>query len=76
MVKGKKHLRSIDIIANEAMQMINTLESLPQELEEISIHPDDLEKLCYGYMHLYVLLMESKQMPTPLNQQKFHTIYH
>lgn len=76
MVKTKKHMRAIDSIADGAMLMINTLEAVPEDAEEVAINPIELQDLCYGYMHLYVLLMEAKQMPTPTNQQKFHSVYH
>ena len=75
-VKGKNHMRAIDSVADTAMQFIKNLNEVPAEAESIVISPDSLESLCYGYIHLYTLLMEARQMPTPSNSRRFHTTFH
>ena len=75
-VKGKNHMRAIDNVADTAMQFIKNLNEVPADVENIAISPASLESLCYGYIHLYTLMMEARQMPTPSNTRRFHTTFH
>lgn len=76
LVKGKNHMQGIDTVADHAMQLIQAMHDAPEDLEEVAVDVETLEQLCFGYIHLYTLLMEARQMPVPTDKRKFHTVYH
>ena len=71
-------MKVIDAIANDAMQAITELQNLEFNPEDpyVKVRYDTLFNVNNGYLYLYNLLMEYKQMPSPKNQRRFHEQYH
>lgn len=77
-VKGKNHMRVVDSIATDAMLTITELESIDFDPNDpfVRVRYDKLFNIANGFLYLYNMLMEQKQIPTPTNQRRFHEVYH
>lgn len=77
-VKGKNHMKVIDGIATDAMTTINELQAIHFNPEDpfVKVRYDKLFNVSNGFLYLYHMLMEQKQIPSPKNQRRFHEVYH
>lgn len=77
-VKGKSHMKVIDGIATDAMTTINELQAIHFNPEDpfVKVRYDKLFNVSNGFLYLYNMLMEQKQIPSPKNQRRFHEVYH
>jgi hypothetical protein len=77
-VKGKNHMKVIDGIATDAMTTINELQAIHFNPEDpfVKVRYDKLFNVSNGFLYLYNMMMEQKQIPSPKNQRRFHEVYH
>jgi hypothetical protein len=71
-------MRVVDGIATDAMQTLHELQSLNLDQDDpfVKVRYDKLFNITNGFLYLYHMLMEHKQIPSPKNQRRFHDIYH
>ena len=71
-------MKVIDGIATDAMTTINELQAIHFNPEDpfVKVRYDKLFNVSNGFLYLYHMLMEQKQIPSPKNQRRFHEVYH